>query len=499
MKISFLSKNTLFKKLFASTLLASFIPIGITWVYFSIRNGNMVGYNSNLPFLFYGLSLVVIVSVGLNAFLFSRHYTKPVTSFIATATEIARGNFSEKVEVKSKDEIGKLAKIFNYMVTELRRLDEMNLNKIINERDKTEAILKNIADGVIVTDGNSRVLLTNYVAENWFALQDKDFEGKQIESVVANEPLIGFINNIVSNKDDKIENMEIPLSEYEPGRKRVLQANAARVIDREKKSISAVVTVLRDITHEKEIDRMKTELVSMVAHELRSPLTCISGFSELLLDSTVTRKQSEEYASIIMKESNRLNELINKFLDISKIEAGKSQIRKVPVDLIMLIEKVLDFNSQLADKKKIEVSFDKPFQMPLIDLDRDMMEQVILNLFSNAVKYSPEQAQVHLRLVEQEEKILIQVQDTGYGISQQSLEHVFDKFYRVTDNEAVREIMGSGLGLPLVKEIVEVHGGNIEVSSVLDEGSTFTIRLPKRLSVVEEESVEDAIGDNGVC
>jgi signal transduction histidine kinase len=244
------------------------------------------------------------------------------------------------------------------------------------------------------------------------------------------------------------------------------------------------VTILRDITREKEIDRMKTELVSMVAHELRSPLTCISGFSELLLDNSITRDQSEEYAQIILKESNRLSDLINKFLDISKIESGKSQMQKTPVDLKMLIEKVLDFNSQLAEKKQIRVRFDAPLEVPMLNLDRDMMEQAILNLYSNAIKYSPEHASVTIRLLDNEKDVTIEVEDTGFGISEKSLQHIFEKFYRVTDNDKVMDITGSGLGLALVKEIVEIHGGKIKVKSELGKGSTFSLALPKSSAVV---------------
>ena len=494
MKLPFLAKSTLFKKLFIVTFLAAFLPIGLSWIYFVfLEDGSFLGRDSNLTFLFYGLFLIVLISAAMGAYYFSKHITRPITSFIKTATEIARGNFSEKVEVQGQDEIGKLARIFNYMVTELRRLDEMNLNKIINERDKTETILKNIADGVIVTDAKKNILLTNYVAENWFSLGEQDVADKPIDTVFTNESLLDFIDNIVKRKNKKIDNMEISIAASDLAKERVLQANAARVFDRERNTLSAVVTVLRDITREKEIDRMKTELVSMVAHELRSPLTSISGFSELLLDKSVTREQSEEYASIILKESNRLNDLINKFLDISKIEAGKSQLYKTPVDLNMLVQKVLDFNSQLAEKKKIRVRLEAPPEISIVEVDRNMMEQAVLNLFSNAVKYSPKQAQVTVKVEELENKMKIEISDTGYGISEKSLPYIFDKFYRVTDNDEVLDTTGSGLGLPLVKEIIEIHGGTIQVQSDLGKGSTFSFVLPKNFKPAKEMQAADLL------
>jgi len=492
MKLPKLLTNSLFQKLFVLTFLIAAIPIGLSWVYFLyVENGVFQKEESTLPILYYALFLLAIILAATGAFYFSRHISRPITHFIQSATEIARGNFSQKVSVETKGEIGRLARIFNYMVTELRRLDEMNLNKIINEKNKTETILKNIADGVIVTDSANRILMMNYVAERWFAFNGSETTEQPIDEIIRNRQLVNFIQDVASNGKKPISNLEITLEPRSGWKPIILQAKAAR-FKNEKDELMGIVTILRDVTREKEIDRMKTELVSMVAHELRSPLTCISGFSELLLDTNLTPEQSEEYANIILKESNRLSDLINKFLDISKIEAGKSQLRRSPVDMKMLVEKVLDFNSQLADKKNIDVKFDSPPEVATVQLDRDMMEQAILNLFSNAVKYSPNEASVTVRLQEENSSLIINVEDTGYGIPEDALPHIFDKFYRITDNENVRDVTGSGLGLSLVREIVEIHGGQIKVKSVINKGSTFTITLPKNTTELNEMNEQAA-------
>jgi signal transduction histidine kinase len=258
----------------------------------------------------------------------------------------------------------------------------------------------------------------------------------------------------------------------------VLQAKAAQVIDAENELIG-IVTIFRDITKEKEIDRMKTELVSMVAHELRSPLTSIAGFSELLLDEGVTQDQSKEYAEIILKESNRLGDLINKFLDISRIESGKSQVHKTPVQIGHVIESILEMNMYLAERKGMTVNINVPDDLDTIWVDREMMGEVILNLFSNAVKYSPERKAITIEVEDKDDEQLIRVADQGYGIPQKSLNKIFEKFYRVTDNEYIQEVNGSGLGLSLVKEIIELHDGSIWVESKIGEGSTFAFSIPK--------------------
>ncbi len=486
MKFFLKKSDTIFSKLFVLTFLIAVLPIALSWIYFlNFRQGTLFGNVSHMPFVYYGLLIFTLILAILGAYYFSKKISLPITQFKKSALEIARGNFSHKVRIQSNDEIGRLAKIFNYMVEEVRRLNEKNLYKIISEKNKTETILKNIADSVIITDPMNNIILINSVAKKRFGLSGKEYLERPVGEFINNKDLIKFILSINNNSLKDIETVEITVQSPDENKPEILQARAARIED-EKKELLGIATILRDITREKEIDRMKTELVSLVAHELRSPLTCISGFSELLLDSSITHEQLEEYASIILKESNRLSDLINKFLDISKIEAGKSQIRKSPADMKILIEKVLDFNAQLSENKHIRVHFESPPNVSIISIDRDMMEQVILNLLSNAVKYSPENTDVTIRLFDLDEIMLIEVEDTGYGISEKSLPNIFDKFFRITDNDNIKDISGSGLGLSLAREIVEIHGGKIKVSSALGKGSIFTITIPK----IEQTSQE---------
>ncbi|MCG3118910.1 MAG: Sensor histidine kinase ResE [bacterium] len=470
----FFLRKTIFRKTLFITLVASLVPLIVLWAY--LLQGSYQGVHQLAVVLyFFGLALVLST---FGAYYLFKRITQPITHFTRTATEIARGNFDERVNVESQDELGRLAKIFNYMTEELHRLRKMDLSRIINEKKKTDTIIKNIADGVIVTDPNNCILVMNSVMEIWFGIQEKDCYNKPLEQCISNNTLLQFIRGVQNDATKKTPTTEIVIKSTKTWKDIFLQAHAARVAN-EQNELIGIVTILRDITREKEIDRMKTELVSMVAHELRSPLTSISGFSELLLDPTVNREQSEEYATIILKESNRLSDLINKFLDISKIEAGKSQAKKVPMQIRDVVDKVLDVNLHQAEKKGIVVSVKVSPNLPLVIGDGDMLEQVILNLFTNAVKYSPENTAIEIRLKERENDVLIEVEDNGYGISEKAQQRLFEKFYRVTDNEKVREITGTGLGLALVKEIIEIHGGSITVRSKLGEGSTFSFTIPK--------------------
>lgn len=473
-------KSKLFRKMVLVTIITSAIPLFIFVIFLIQKAGTTGGVTGNVLFPeFWGIILVSLILSGLVAYYVSRYIAEPIEDFIKSATEIARGNFDHKINVNSGDEIGRLARIFNYMTKELGRLNKMNLNKIINERTKTLTIIRNIADGVIVTDSDDRILMLNSIAEQWFAVTEERVTDMPIRSIIKDKSLLTIVNNARSGPESANHlSAEIVVQPRNTRRTRVLQARSARVLG-EKNELIGIVTILRDITREKEIDKMKTELVSMVAHELRSPLTSICGFSELILDEDTTREQTEEYAGTILKESRRLGNLINKFLDISRIESGKIQAKKEPLDLSEMVFSVVGNNSHVASQKNIEVDLDIPEKVPLTLADRSMMEQVGLNLFSNAIKYSPANTRLAIRIKETTESVWVEFQDQGYGIPEDSKQKIFEKFYRVTEDERVREVTGSGLGLSLVKQIIEIHGGEIRVESELGKGSVFTIVLPR--------------------
>ena len=475
MKLKLFRVKTLFHSMFGIFLVVSIIPLVIFSSYF-LRYLDGTVLRSSALFVYLIFLLTIALSVGA-AYYITKKMRTPLKQLKNGATEIARGNFMHKIDVDSDDEVGQVAKLFNYMTTELRRLNEMNLNEIITEKNKTQTIIKNIADGVIVTDPDNKIVIMNSVAERFFDIKENEALDQPIEQFIDRKELLDLID-LAGNEDSENDNsVEISIVPRPHRKQLVLQAKSALVISNEGAPLG-IVTVFRDITKEKEVDRMKTELVSMVAHELRSPLTSIAGFSELLLDPDLEKEQLNEYAEIILKESNRLSNLINKFLDISRIESGKSQVNKIPLDLGMLVTNILEYNKQQAEKKMITVDLNIPAELPLVNVDKGMIEEVVLNLFSNAVKYSPENRKILISIKEEKDELVVSIKDQGFGISEEALPNLFNKFYRVTDNEEVRDIEGSGLGLSLVKEIVELHEGTTWVESELGKGSTFYFSIP---------------------
>jgi two-component system phosphate regulon sensor histidine kinase PhoR len=244
--------------------------------------------------------------------------------------------------------------------------------------------------------------------------------------------------------------------------------------------VSGVVTILRDVTREKEVSAMKSDFVSSVSHELRTPLSSIKAYVEMLVDGEAADEQTRaEFYNVIQSETNRLSRLIDNILNISRIESGVVKIQRENVSLPMVIREVMDVMLPQARAKQIEL-VDQPSPLVFqVYADKDRVYQALLNLVGNAIKYTPEGGTVMVRLdmEEQGQFARIQVSDTGMGIPADAIDHVFDKFYRVNGHKKVAK--GTGLGLNLVKHIVEtVHGGKVAVDSQENQGSTFTIALP---------------------
>lgn len=409
------------------------------------------------------------------AFITSIFIDKPTRRLSMEATKIARGEFQGIIMPLKHHYLNRLIHLFNYMAEEMSRMQKLDVYEIITEKNKTETILRNIADGVLVTDAQNRVVVINNVFMKWFDLTQTQVINRPVADCIKSQPLISLIQEIRDGRPEA--KLDFPLSGPH-GEKRMFQAHSARLHDQDETLLGAV-TVFRDITKEKEIDQMKTELISMVAHELKSPLTSIFGFSELLLESNLQDPKANEYARIILNESTRLTDLVNKFLDLSRLESGRTEIHMNPFNLKDLIHKIIENYKAQAEKKGIKVLAEIPSDLPAALGEQDMIEQVILNLYSNAIKYSPRYSKIGLEVKEEGDHIVVSVIDNGYGIPEDSLPHIFEKFYRVTHEDGMEEQEGSGLGLALAREIIDQHGGTIKVNSKLGVGSVFSFTLPK--------------------
>lgn len=353
---------------------------------------------------------------------------------------------------------------------------------IIQAKNQIEAIINSIIDGIVVTDSSGTVILINPAFERIFRVSAEELKDRLLEDVIDNENLVELFNKKLPLDEESISE-EIELSSLLERAPRTLKASVSRVMN-EKKEELGKVTLLRDITYEKEIDRMKSEFISTVSHELRTPLTSIKSFAEILLTYDEDKETQKEFLTIINDESERLTRLINDVLDISKIESGRTEWKSEEADIEELIVSAVNSTSSLISKKNLQVELQIENGLPKIMVDRDKIIQVITNLLSNAIKFCQENLSINLNAYYKDGSLYVSVKDSGRGISPENHEKIFLKFCQIEDT-ATGKPDGTGLGLPICKEIIKYHRGKIWVESELGKGSTFTFTIPVKHTYTE--------------
>jgi two-component system phosphate regulon sensor histidine kinase PhoR len=344
--------------------------------------------------------------------------------------------------------------------------------------ENTEAIIYSIRDAVIVIDESNRLLMANEAAGRLFGFDFNASKHKPIGELINPEhsEFADFLSHSVHSKGQATRK---ELEFLEDGTTKTFDCIVSCIYD-QSQQVCGAVGVLHDITHEKQVQQMKNDFVSHVSHELKTPLASIMAYAEMIADGEADNEDTKkEFCSVIQNQVQRLNRLIEDILSCSRIESGLIKVNKEPASLTMLIEEQMQMIKGYAEEKDIEVIGQKPIVFDQVDVDKDMIRQVIVNLLSNAVKYTSSGGSVKIETEVDEGASLVRVSitDTGVGIPEDAVEHVFDKFYRVDANE--KQAKGTGLGLNLVKQIVEkVHDGRVFVTSRVGVGSTFGFELP---------------------
>jgi PAS domain S-box-containing protein len=352
-----------------------------------------------------------------------------------------------------------------------KELKKVNINLAI-EKQRIESIVQSMEDAVIAVDRENKIVMANRLAEKVFSIRSEQVINKAIKESISNSEVIDNFSKVLSSKSSLREEVIFKIG----NREHVFAAVFAPIID-ELGETAGTVAVFRDITESKEIDRMKTDFLNMVSHELRTPLTPIQAYSELIMMRNLDAEKIKSYACIINKETLRLGALIGDLLDLSRIDAGKGlSLSPEEVDFKELLNTV--YNTFKSASARHRISLTAPEKAEKITIDRNKIIQVMSNLLSNAVKYSPDGGDIHITMEDRNNRIYISVSDQGLGMPRDALPIIFEKFYRV-DSPAVKKIGGTGIGLSIVKYIVELHNGGITVESEEGKGSKFTFFIPK--------------------
>lgn len=421
-----------------------------------------------LQALLIGLAISVLFSI-----LLSKTIILPIQSLTVKAGKIAEGDFGQKIEVRSTDEIGKLTNTFNLMASELKN----TLAEIQSEKDKSETILLHMTDGVIAFDKTGELIHINPAAKQLLALSSTDE--------------ITF-NSLFESADTSIEKI-LFLPHFKSTERRITtktsELNVHFAPFKLNDNSSGLIAVIQDITEQERLDKARREFIANVSHELRTPLTTVKSYTETLADSTKDNNMDPELFSTFLKiingETDRMTRLVKDLLLLSKLDCGLNDMHREHFDLGDMIKNLTSRLAFSANEKKQSLIYEPTNALPLYYGNPDRIEQVLINIVTNAIKYTPQNGTVRITTIHMYNSITVKVKDNGLGIPQKDLGHIFERFYRV-DKARSREMGGTGLGLAIAKEIVEAHNGTIEIKSKVGSGTEVIITLPLPKDTADE-------------
>ena len=418
--------------------------------------------------MMFGLLASILLS-----FLLSKTITTPIERITEGARSIAEGNFDQDLGVQSSDEIGELTRSFNYMAGQLKN----TVGELQSERDKLSTMFLHMTDGVAAFTTTGRLIHMNPATENLLGVRAED-------NVTFDEM---FADLDMPNTDETAMRSFLTSEVTRHGRVLSITLAPYGALDGE----GGVIAVIHDITEQRRLDDARREFVANVSHELRTPLTNIRSYTETLLDAAgdIPLDTEKQFLGVISSESERMARIVTDLLTLSKLDYGRMELRMTDFALADMLKNVANAMKMTAKDRNLELTVEAPDALPHIVGDRDRLEQVVVNILSNAVKYTAAGGHVRLAAAQvAENRVRITVEDDGIGIPAADVPRLFERFYRV-DKARSREAGGTGLGLAIAKEIVEQHEGRIALASEYGHGTTVTITLPTDLKPTGEGKV----------
>lgn len=411
------------------------------------------------------------------AFFLSKKIQQPLLQLKDAAVSISQGNYSTRVHIRSSDEIGELADTFNHMTEQLDKL----IHDINHEKNHLASILRSMGDSVITFDANGKVILTNpsghLLINQWSGVeivwQEDLFESSSTYSEVP-MPLRDLFQKVMEVGSDATEKIHV-LSNVWSVVMAPLQSKGV---------IRGAVAVIRNVTEEHKLEKLRRDFVANISHEIRTPLSMLQGYSEALLDDIVVSEEDrKELVQVIYDESLRMGRLVNDFLDIARMEAGHVEMNFQQIDLVHVLKRVHRKFQVYAKEREVKLIAKLPHEPLLVkEADEDRLEQVLTNLLDNALRHTP--AGKTITITGQQQKVNeilyveLSVRDEGQGISSEDMPFIFERFYKADKARKRGSSSGTGLGLAIVKNLIDLHQGRIIVESSESTGTAFTILLP---------------------
>lgn len=462
------------------------VNLGVCWVGLDSSSFSIFGTASETKVFL--LSIFGLVWF-LGALCLAVNYSlinRPLKALSSGASQIAAGRFGHQIPAQSAGrEIDQVVSAFNYMSKRLQQYDKQNLdslmaerNKFISERNKLELVLMSIADGVVVCDRDNKVQIINAAATQLFDKDAKDLIGKPLVFCTEGPDRPQICHIIQAFTDTVSPGRMGPVMQQLNIQERVIRLHIAPISL--KGEFLGSVMIMHDITRQSELERMKNEFISNVSHELRTPITSIKSYVDTICTHGDKLEPDiyKEFMQIIDSEADRLMNLVNEVLELSKLEEADKEMEMDAQDLRPAAEYTVRALGMMAKDKGIDLVFSADDPIPLVHMNRESIERAIINLLTNAIKYTPKGGKIILSInnCPDTKQVRVAIKDNGIGIPEECLEHIFDRFYRV--EQKVHTIKGTGLGLTIVKNIIEKHGGEVQAQSEIGLGSTFLFLLP---------------------
>ena len=434
-----------------------------------------------------GIAVIVTIIISLLvSFLLARAMTAPLLALTRAAESVSHGDFQTNVDIHTGDELQDLAETFNTMTARLRSYSVLQVDRLIAEQRKTEAIMFSIAEGIVMADREGRVQLANRQAREMFALDaDADINGRPLLEALPAGALRDALVSVSQEPGKGYKEADLSGTQ---GRK-ILRVAASSVVTPGRGAELGVVFAIRDVTLERELEMMKDDFLSYITHDLRNPLGSAMGFIDILLKGTagVLNPDQHTIVSSVRRSTSRLMAMINNILDIAKMESGRAKLQLKTLSLAGVAGRAIDILEQLAKAKKISVHLVAVEEFS-IEGDSDMLERVFTNLLGNAIKFTPDNGTITVSITDGEGELTACVEDNGDGIPPEHLKRVFEKFEQVPGQRRG----GTGLGLTITRYFVEAHYGRIWVESVPGQGARFYFTIKKGLTLQPDGSVKPA-------
>ena len=431
-------------------------------------SADLSGIEENIMSINKILTSATILALCITALLgnlLSRTFTGPIKEVTSKAERLAKGDFGQTIAVKSRDEVGQLTEMFNYLTVRLKStLDEMS-----REKNKVEAILTNMTDGIIAVNAEGVVIHANPAAYKIFNIREEDLYNRNFDDA-AEKLDLGITFNDILNDSDKNYNI-LSINNL------IIKISVVQIINEQNEAEGAML-VLQDVTEQEKLDKMRKEFVANVSHELRTPLTTIRSYTETLLDGALDNKEyTLNFLKVINSESERMTRLVKDLLQLSKLDYDKMEWNMKSLSILNILRDCVVKMEMAAKQKNQSLSFEAIGELCEINGDKDRIEQVIINIISNAIKYTPENGSIKVTAKRLKDSVEIRIADSGIGIPKDDLPRLFERFYRV-DKARSRSMGGTGLGLSIAKNIVEAHKGSIRIESEYGKGSEVIINFP---------------------